>query len=182
MITEIYGQHYDCDISREHIATIIRLEAPTAAGPEFFTDPGRPLQVGRMWYRKGHRVPAHRHLSRRREGFYGPTQEVIIVRTGRLHCYFFDAQGKFATNWLARPGDVIVIHGGGHAFEALEDVDLVEVKSGPYDPGEKESLEFLQDFNMATAMEEVSGGVTQQEAPLAMVAQQEDQGRPEAAG
>lgn len=161
MITEIYGQHYGCELSVEHIATIVRLEAPTAAGPEFYTEPGRPLQVGRLYYRKGHTVPTHRHKPRSREGVYGPTQEVLILRSGRLLCYFFDSKGQFAREWSARPGDVIIIHGGGHFFEALEDTDVIEVKQGPYDPHDKELLGDLHD------------GVLEQETGVAVVAQQE---------
>ena len=30
------------------------------------------------------------------------------------------------------PGDVIILMSGGHGFEVLEDLNMVEVKQGPY--------------------------------------------------
>ena len=30
------------------------------------------------------------------------------------------------------PGDVILLISGGHGFEVIEEIDMVEVKQGPY--------------------------------------------------
>lgn len=140
MITEVYGQYYECDLSREHIATIIRLDPPSAAGAEFYTEKDRPLQVGRLWYRAGHRVRAHRHITYDRPSYKGQSQEVLVVKKGAMVCHFYDYRGRWAGDFTARAGDVLVIHSGGHGFDVQEDTEIIEVKQGPYRPDDKEFL------------------------------------------
>jgi hypothetical protein len=145
LISEIYGQHYECDLKREHIATIVRLETPTTTGAQFFTEGSEPMQVGRLWYRRGHVVKPHRHIVYNRPAYAGQSQEVLIVKRGSLLCHFFDYAGRWAGDWTARPGDVVIIHSGGHGFEAMEDTDVVEVKQGPYRPDDKEFIRGLSE-------------------------------------
>jgi hypothetical protein len=38
-------------------------------------------------------------------------------------------------------GDVILLAGGGHGFEMLEETEIIEVKQGPYD-GDKDKTRF----------------------------------------
>jgi mannose-6-phosphate isomerase-like protein (cupin superfamily) len=38
-------------------------------------------------------------------------------------------------------GDVILMASGGHGFEALEDLEMIEIKQGPY-AGENDKVRF----------------------------------------
>ena len=42
------------------------------------------------------------------------------------------AEQNFLFDRILNDGDVILLASGGHGFEALSDVDIVEVKQGPY--------------------------------------------------
>lgn len=165
-IIEIYSQHYDCDLTRELIATIVRRDPPTEAGTKFVTDGKQPLEVARTWYRRGHRVKPHRHVHYSRKAFTGQTQEVLIIEKGRMDCEFYDYQGRYAGGYTGRPGDIIIIVGGGHSFTALEDVELIEVKQGPHTPQDKEFF----------------GGVTEQKETVGMVARKDERSRVEDPG
>jgi len=108
------------------------------AGANFVTDPRDPLQVGQVRYRGGHRVPPHTHTILDRASRCR-TAEVLFVRSGRVEVELASCPlnpkppPDLATAlFTAGPGDVVVLMNGGHSLKALEDTDLVEVKSGPY--------------------------------------------------
>lgn len=101
-------------------------------GTCFLTDRREPLQVARMARPAGDVVAPHRHWPRRAQSL--TTQEVLFVLKGRLRADFFTSAGVPVCSRFLGPGDVLVLLGGGHGLECLEDVDLWEVKTGPY-PG-----------------------------------------------
>ena len=99
-------------------------------GIQFFTAAELSQQLASMSYRPGKVIPAHTHNLVRREVFY--TQEALFIRKGRVRVDFFSAQLKYKTSRILGPGDVILLISGGHGFEVLEDLNMVEVKQGPY--------------------------------------------------
>jgi hypothetical protein len=60
------------------------------------------------------------------------TQEVLLLRRGRLRVDFFTDSEVYLESVIMEEGDVLLLISGGHGFEALEDIDMVEVKTGPY--------------------------------------------------
>ena len=49
---------------------------------------------------------------------------------------------RFDTERRKHPGDVILLIQGGHGFEVLEEVEMIEVKQGPY-VGERDKTRFV---------------------------------------
>jgi hypothetical protein len=99
-------------------------------GVTFFTGPELSQQAAFIKHRKGLVIQPHIHLVCARE--VKRTQEVLIVRKGRLRADFYlSTREHFCSRELVA-GDVLVLVGGGHGFEVLEDVEVVEVKQGPY--------------------------------------------------
>lgn len=109
-------------------------------GPEFVTPDDFGLQVAVMYRPTGHRIPSHFHypVSRAVVG----TQEVILVQRGSMRADLFDSQSTYVASIVAGPGDLLILHSGGHGFEISEGCVFFEVKQGPYSP-EKDKEIFL---------------------------------------
>jgi hypothetical protein len=60
------------------------------------------------------------------------TQEVLFVRRGKLRVDFFTGGRHYVTSRILAAGDVILLVQGGHGFEVLEELEMFEVKQGPY--------------------------------------------------
>lgn len=101
-------------------------------GPEFVTPDEFGLQVAVMFRPKGHQIPSHFHLPVPRS-LVG-TQEVILVQSGSMRADLFDPKSTYVASIAAGPGDLLILHSGGHGFEASEDCVFFEVKQGPYSP------------------------------------------------
>jgi hypothetical protein len=63
-------------------------------------------------------------------------------RKGRLRVDFYDEDQRYLESRVLGPGDVILLIQGGHGFEVLEEVEMIEVKQGPY-VGEQDKTRFI---------------------------------------
>jgi len=99
-------------------------------GVHFFTPGHFSQQLGYMSHPAGHRIRPHVHREVRREVFR--TQEVLVIRSGRLRVDFYSDAAELLESRLLAAGDVILLARGGHGFEALEACEMIEVKQGPY--------------------------------------------------
>lgn len=113
----------------EPIALIIRasFDEPDIT---FFTPPNFSQQVASMTHPKGKKIDPHVHNFINRHVFY--TQEVLFVRRGRVKVTLYSSDREFIDDRILESGDVILLCGGGHAFEMLEETSIIEVKQGPY--------------------------------------------------
>jgi mannose-6-phosphate isomerase-like protein (cupin superfamily) len=109
---------------------IILYAAYDEPGIRFFTPHNFSQQLASMSYSAGQLIPAHTHNPVSREVFL--TQETLFIRKGRLRVDFYSDQRVYKKSRVLGPGDVILLVGGGHGFEVLEDLNMVEVKQGPY--------------------------------------------------
>ena len=109
-------------------------------GIHFFTPPDFSQQLAYLQHPAGKLIAPHVHNPVRREVHY--TQEVLFLRKGRLRVDFYDDQRCYLRSRILEAGDVILLIEGGHGFEVLEDVEIVEVKQGPY-AGEQDKTRFI---------------------------------------
>jgi hypothetical protein len=108
-------------------------------GIQFFTANELSQQLASMSYSRGKIIPAHTHNPVRREVSY--TQEALFIRKGKIRVDFFSRELEYQRSRVLGPGDVILLISGGHGFEVLEEVNMVEVKQGPY-AGELDKTRF----------------------------------------
>ena len=88
-------------------------------------------QVGFWNYNKGKVLSAHVHLDAPRQVL--KTQEVILVKQGRLRVDIYNQEEQFFTSAELGVGDIGVFLHGGHGYEILENgTKVVEIKNGPY--------------------------------------------------
>lgn len=99
-------------------------------GIKFFTPDDFSQQLAYMHHPAGKKIPPHVHNPVCREVRY--TLEVLFLRRGRLRVDFFDASQTYLESRILNAGDVILLATGGHGFEALEEIEMFEVKQGPY--------------------------------------------------
>jgi hypothetical protein len=57
---------------------------------------------------------------------------VLLIKRGRLRVDLYADSREYLESWVAGPGDVILLASGGHGFEVLEELEMIEVKQGPY--------------------------------------------------
>ncbi len=99
-------------------------------GVHFFTPDDFSQQLGYLKHPKGKIIKPHVHNFVSRE--IHNTNEVLFIKKGRIKVDFYDAQQSYLTNRLLEEGDVILLITGGHGFEVIEDVEMFEVKQGPF--------------------------------------------------
>jgi len=99
-------------------------------GISFFTPDDFSQQLAFMKHPAGKLIPPHIHNIVRREVHY--TKEILLIRKGRLRVDFYDDCKNYLESRILSEGDVILLSTGGHGFSILEDVEMFEVKQGPY--------------------------------------------------
>jgi len=110
-----------------------------ADGIEFFTPPEFSQQLALMSRPRGHIIQPHFHRKIERQVFL--TQEVLLVKKGRVRVNFYNSQKEILGSETLEKGDVILLSEGGHGFEVLEDCEMLEVKQGPY-LGDQDKVRF----------------------------------------
>ena len=99
-------------------------------GIHFFTPNDLSQQLAFMRHPAGKVIDPHVHNPVRRSVHF--TQEVLFVKSGKLRVDFYDETQQYLDSRVLRGGDVILLATGGHGFEVLEEVEMIEVKQGPY--------------------------------------------------
>lgn len=124
----------------EPIALIIRSSFDDP-GVHFFTPDNFSQQVAFMRHPSGKKIAPHVHNMVTRQVLY--TQEVLFVRKGRLRVDFYSSKREYLESREIQSGDTILLCGGGHSFEMLEETSMIEVKQGPY-AGEQDKTRFQE--------------------------------------
>jgi len=99
-------------------------------GIHFFTSNDLSQQLASMSYAPGTVIPPHTHNLLRREVLY--TREALFIRKGKVRIDFYAEQRRYRVSRVLGAGDVVLLIAGGHGFEVLEEVNMIEVKQGPY--------------------------------------------------
>ncbi len=111
----------------------------SAPGITFFTPDDFSQQMAYMEHPSGHQIAPHVHNFLPRE--VSRTREVLILRKGRLRVDFFSQEQEYLSSRTLEGGDVILLANGGHGFEVLEPLEMLEIKQGPY-TGETDKTRF----------------------------------------
>lgn len=110
-----------------------------SSGIHFFTPDELSQQLAYMHHPVGKLIQPHVHNPVPREVHY--TQEVLFIRKGRLRIDFYTEKKEYLQSRILETGDAILLIQGGHGFEVLEDLEMIEVKQGPY-VGEQDKTRF----------------------------------------
>lgn len=123
------GQVEEIRKKNKLLAMIIRNEYQ-CDGVDFITPNEYSQQVAYMHHPVGKSIDAHVHNLVHRNVVL--TQEVLFIKRGKLRVDFYDEYEDYLESRDLGAGDVILLVSGGHGFKVLEDVEMIEVKQGPY--------------------------------------------------
>jgi hypothetical protein len=108
-------------------------------GTHFFTPDHFSQQFAYMHHPKGKIIEPHIHNPVPRKVEY--TQEVLFIKSGKISVDFYNDKQHFLESKILESGDAILLIKGGHGFTMIEDVEMYEVKQGPY-VGESDKTRF----------------------------------------
>lgn len=120
------------------LAMIIRNDY-VSEGVNFITPDEYSQQVAYMHHPVGKVIDAHLHNPIHRNVVL--TQEVLFIKKGRLRVDFYDNYEDYLESVILEAGDVILLVSGGHGFTVLDEVEMIEVKQGPYS-GDRDKVRF----------------------------------------
>ena len=132
MIEKIYHK-------KKLFALIVRSNFRKKKGINFFTPKETTQQFGYMKHKRGHIIKPHKH--NRRLTKIIRTTEVILLLKGLLRVDFYNNKKKYLFSKIIKEKDIIMTVHGGHGFKVLKNVEMVEVKQGPYSL-EKDKIKF----------------------------------------
>ena len=116
--------------NKKLFALIVRAKFRKMSGINFFTDNNATQQFGYMKHSKNYLIKPHLH--KKRETKILTTSEVIILFKGILRVDFYDKKQKYLLSKKVYANDIIMLVNGGHGFKVLKDIEMMEVKQGPY--------------------------------------------------
>lgn len=108
-------------------------------GISFFTPNEFSQQLAYMHHPAGKVIQPHIHNPVKRDVLY--TLEVLFIKKGKLRVDFYDDNKVYLESRTLKGGDTILLATGGHGFEVLEELEMLEVKQGPY-AGEQDKTRF----------------------------------------
>ena len=110
-------------------------------GIHFFTPDDFSQQLAYMRHSKGKIIIPHVHNPVPRQIEY--TQEILFIKSGKIRVDFYDMKQKYLESHVLAQHDVILLIKGGHGFEVLEEIEMFEIKQGPY-VGENDKTRFTR--------------------------------------
>jgi len=123
----------------DDIIAIIIYNSFRSEGTKFFTPDSFSQQLAFISRKPGESIQAHTHNIVERN--IDLTQEVLFIKKGKLKIDFYDTERKYLESRTLSAGDTILLASGGHGIKALEELEMIEVKQGPY-LGDKDKTVF----------------------------------------
>ena len=111
-------------------AIIVKGKYRNKKGLTFFTPNNATQQFGYINHKKDYIIKPHKHKKRLTKIL--TTTEVILLLKGSLRVDFYTESKKYLFSKIINKGDIILLASGGHGFKVLKDVQMIEVKQGPY--------------------------------------------------
>lgn len=129
MVVKKMGQVEEVRKKNKLLAMIVRNDY-SCEGVNFITPDEYSQQVAYMHHPTGRIINAHIHNIVHRNVVL--TQEVLFIKKGILRVDFYDEYEDYLESRNLYAGDFILLISGGHGFRVLEEVEMLEVKQGPY--------------------------------------------------
>jgi|TARA_B110000305_G_C18833885_1_gene357006 cupin fold WbuC family metalloprotein len=118
------------NIDNEVVAKVFKYKKLNFKGINFFTENNLNFQVGLMAHKKNHKIEPHYHLNKKKK--IKSMSEFLIIFKGSIKVNFYDKKFKLKKNVILNPKDMILLIKGGHGFEVIKKVSMLEIKQGPF--------------------------------------------------
>jgi mannose-6-phosphate isomerase-like protein (cupin superfamily) len=126
-------------VHNDELLSIIVRSDFNEPGIHFFTPDEFSQQLAFMHHPAGKIIQPHVHNPVKREVHY--TKEILYIRKGKVRVDFYDDCKNYIKSRLLFQGDLILLSTGGHGFTVLEELEMFEIKQGPY-AGELDKTRF----------------------------------------
>jgi hypothetical protein len=127
---------------KQKLYAIIIRNKFTKAGANFLTKSSLSQQMAHMEYKKGHKIRSHYHQKWVRK--ISTTLEVLFIKKGKLRIDFYTTKGKYFLSKVLDEKDSVQFIYGGHGFEVIKNVSMIEIKQGPFT---KDTRKFFPSVN-----------------------------------
>lgn len=107
-------------------------------GVNFLTPPELTHQIASINHKKNHQIQPHLHFKNVRKINY--TSEVLIIKKGKLKINLYDTYKKYLFSKILIKDDIAILIKGAHGFEVLENLEMIEIKQGPYKKNKDKKL------------------------------------------
>lgn len=125
---------------KEIILAIIIPHNHIADGLNFITPENFSQQLAYMHHPVGKIIQPHIHKPLKREVSY--TQEVLVIKRGTLRVDFYTPDQAYLMSRILTTGDTILLASAGHGFEVIEEIEMLEIKQGPYGGDHADKIRF----------------------------------------
>ena len=112
------------------LALIVRGKYRNKKGIHFFTPNSATQHFVYMKHKKQHLIKPHLHQKRLTKIL--STTEVILILKGMLRVDFYTPKKKYLFSKILKKNDIIMLVNGGHGFKVLKNIEMLEIKQGPY--------------------------------------------------
>ena len=119
-------------VDKNQIMGIIILAEFCESGVHFVTPNHFSQQLAYINYAQGKTILPHSHNKIQIPQEQFQIQEVLLIKKGTLRVDFYNDDQQYLESHILKTGDTILLNKGGHGFEVLENVEMIEIKQGPY--------------------------------------------------
>lgn len=116
--------------NKKLFALIVRGGYRKKKGISFFTENRDIQQFGYMNHKKNYLIKPHIHKKQVRKIF--STSEVILILKGVLRVDFYNNNKKYLFSKILKEKDIIMLVHGAHGFKTIKNVEMLEIKQGPF--------------------------------------------------
>lgn len=116
--------------NKQDIIAIILYSNYSSGGTNFFTPGNFSQQLAFISRKQNQAIKPHTHNIVKRDIHL--TQETLLIKKGKVKADFYDSEKNYLESRILQAGDVLLLANGGHGFTALEDLEMIEIKQGPY--------------------------------------------------
>lgn len=115
--------------SKGNILAILIPNDFTTNGINFITKDDSYQQVAYMKHDSNHVILPHYH--NKIERVVDLTTETLVIKKGNLEVVLYENNVELH-RFIATSGDVLTLLSGGHGFTCLDEVEMIEIKQGPF--------------------------------------------------
>ena len=117
-------------IDNKLVAIIFKYKKEKFKGISFFTNKILNLQVGLMVHGKNHTIKPHIHLNKKK--VIKQMSELLIIFSGKLKVFFYNKKKIKTKSIILNKRDMILLISGIHGFKVLKNLEMIEIKQGPF--------------------------------------------------
>jgi hypothetical protein len=126
----MYYLPQDIYIDGDLVAKVFRFQNKKFRGIKFFTPSNLNLQIGLMSHSKNHIIKPHSHINKKK--IVKQMSEILIIFSGKLKVFFYTKKKIRKKTIILKKKDLILLIKGAHGFKVLENLEMLEIKQGPF--------------------------------------------------